>query len=198
MPRRLPSLLLALLLGSAGLLTGCDTDGPESLLGKFEGSVVVEGVARDSLRGEAVYTLVDTPDGPEFVLGLFIGDLLESDYDRYDFIVFRRLGDRPGVGGYTIDDDPDSGAVVTATYANVDDADDPRTARGTILRGTTGLLAITRVDPYGFISGSFRFEGEGLPVGSPTLLFEGAADGRFEARYESPGFLRSLGADLDL
>ena len=188
----MPRLPLALLAATL-VLAGCDGD--DSLLGEFEGQVVVTGDAR-AVDGEAVYTIVETDRGPEFVLGLFVGDLYESDFDAYDYVLFRRPGRRPGVGAYAIDDDPTS--AVGASLARVDEADEPRDAEGYALVGTDGTLAVTRVDGYGFVAGTFRLEAEGLAVGRPERRLTGTASGRFEARYEPPATFRRLGLDLGL
>lgn len=176
------------------LAVGCDAD-DDSLLGAFEGAVEVDGAVR-TVDGEAVYTVVDTEAGPAFVLGLFVGDLYESDFDRYDVVLFRRPGARPGVGAYAVDADPTR--AVAATIARVEDADEPREASGSVLQGTAGTLALTRVDGYGFVSGTYRFDAEGVDVEQPSRSVSGAASGRFEARYEPPSTFRRLGVDLGL
>lgn len=186
---RLLAPLAALLL----VLPGCD--GEESLLGEFRAEVEVADLAR-SVDGEAVYTVVETADGPEFVLGLFVGDLFESDFDEYDYVLFRRPGLVPGVGGYAIDDDPTR--AVAATIAKVDDADEPLESTGAVLHGVDGTLALTNVDAYGFVAGTFRFEAAGVSVQAPSVAVTGRASGTFEARYETPATLRSLGVDLGL
>lgn len=183
----LPALIALVALG------GCDTE--DSLLGEFVGRVEVGDEAR-AVDGEAVYTVVETADGPEFVLGLFVGDLFESDRDAYDYVLFRRPGARPGVGAYAIADERDRS--VAATIARVDDADDPLAAVGAVLRGVDGTLALTSVDSYGFLVGSFEFAADGLTVAPPTRRVLGAAQGTFEARYEPPATFRRLGLDLGI
>ncbi len=175
------------------LATGCDSDG--SLLGEFDGRVALTGETR-LVTGEAVYTVVETERGPEFVLGLFVGDLFESGYDEYDYLLFRRPGSRPGVGAYAIDADPTF--AVAATIAEVDEADDPLASVGHVLYGTDGTLAVTRVDGYGFVAGSFQFDAEGVSVRAPSRRVAGTASGRFEARYEPPATFQRLGLDLGL
>jgi len=182
------SFLVALL-----AITGCDTE--DSLLGEFVGRVEVDAEAR-AVDGEAVYTIVETAYGPEFVLGLFVGDLYESDYDEYDYVLFRRPGSRPGVGAYAIA--TEQGWAVAATIANVEEAGDPLESVGAVLRGVEGTLALTRIDSYGFLSGSFEFEADGLTVTLPTRRVGGAAQGTFEARYEPPATFRRLGIDLGI
>ncbi|PAP78428.1 hypothetical protein BSZ37_19360 [Rubrivirga marina] len=174
-------------------LAGCDSE--DSLLGEFVGRVEVDAEAR-AVDGEAVYTVVETASGPEFVLGLFVGDLYESDYDAYDYVLFRRPGDRPGVGAYAIADEQDRS--VAATIAKVDEADDPLESVGAVLRGVDGTLALTRIDSYGFLAGSFEFDADGLTVTSPTRRVGGAAQGTFEARYVPPATFRRLGLDLGI
>ncbi|MDT0633037.1 hypothetical protein RQM47_06105 [Rubrivirga sp. S365] len=173
------------------LAAGCDAD--ESLLGEFEGRIDVDRSAR-LVEGEAVYTILDGPRGPEFVLGLFVGDLFESDIEDYDYVLFRRPGARPGVGAYAVDADP--AYAVAATIANVDEADDPLKARGEVLRGLEGTLALTRIDDYGFVAGTFQFDAAGFFVQRPAQAVTGAASGTFEARYEPPATFRALGLDL--
>lgn len=180
-------------LASLPVLSGCDSEA--SLLGEFEARVDVADLSR-FVEGEAVYTIVETRHGPEFVLGLFVGDLLESDFDAYDYVLFRRPGPLPGVGGYTIDADPVS--AVAATIARVEEADEPLESTGEVLRGLDGTLAITSVDAYGFVAGTFRFEAEGVRIGAPQRQVRGGASGTFEARYETPATLRRLGVDLGL
>lgn len=187
------SLALSALLVAPLLVLGCDSD--ESLLGEFEGRIAVTADTR-LVEGEAVYTVVETDRGPEFVLGLFVGDLFESDFDEYDYVLFRRPGRRPGVGAYAIDDDPTF--AVAATIADVEEADDPVETFGSVLYGTGGTLAVTRVDGYGFIAGSFQFDAEGFSVRVPSRSLTGAASGRFEARYEPPSTFRRLGLDLGI
>ena len=178
--------VLALLLSA-----GCDSDG--SLLGEFVGRTTVDATT-ERVEGEAVYTVVDGAYGPEFVLGLFVGDLFESDFDAYDYVLFRRPGGRPGVGAYAVDADPVT--AVAATIARVDDADDPLESAGVVLTGTSGTLAVTRVDDFGFVAGTYRFEAEGLRVDVPGVRATGAASGTFEARYAPPSTFRRLGLDL--
>ena len=187
---RLHSLLFFLV---AVASAGCD--GEDSLLGEFVGRTEIDAEAR-AVDGEAVYTVVETADGPEFVLGLFVGDLYESDFDEYDYVLFRRPGGRPGIGAYAINDEFDR--AVAATIARVDDADEPLESVGAVLRGVDGTLALTRVDSYGFLTGTYEFVADGLTVTAPTRRIGGAADGTFEARYEPPATFRRLGLDLGL
>ena len=171
-------------------VAGCDGDG--NLLGEFVGRVEIGAEVR-AVDGEAVYTVVETASGPEFVLGLFVGDLYESDFDEYDYVLFRRPGNRPGVGAYAIADEQDR--AVAATIARVDDADEPLEAIGAVLRGVEGTLALTRVDSNGFLTGTFEFDAQGLTVTTPTRRIGGAAQGTFEARYTPPSTFRRLGLD---
>ena len=186
--RRLPALLAAAL-----LVAGCDAD--DSLLGEFVGQTRIGAEVR-TVEGEAVYTVVETARGPEFVLGLFVGDLYDSDFDAYDYVLFRAPGDRPGVGAYAVDDDPDR--AFAATIAVVDEAEDPLDSVGAVLNGTAGTLAVTRVDGHGFVAGSYRFDADGLSVSAPAQRLTGGASGTFEARYASPSTFRRLGLDLGL
>ena len=191
---RLPGRPLAL--AAAALLAvgaaGCDAN--ESLLGEFVGTVDV--VSALPVEGEAIYTVVATEDGPRFVLGLFVGDLGDNDYDDYAFIAFTREGGRPGVGAYSVDEDTDAPSVVAATLADVEDGDDPLDATGYVLRGRTGVLSITGADAYGNLAGSFQFEAEGASVRAPEVALSGRASGRFEAYYEPPSVFAALGLDL--
>ena len=188
-----PLLASALLVASVAI-SGCD--GQDSLLGEFRGTDQVGELSR-AVEGEAVYTVVETAAGPEVVLGLFVGDLFESDRDEYDYVLFRLPGARPGVGAYAIDDDPGFRAA-SATLARVDDADDVLDARGTVLYGTSGTLAITSVDGYGFTGGTYSFEAQGVRVRQGNGAVSGAARGQFEAYYTSPATFRSLGLDLGI
>lgn len=186
-----PLVLTAAVLLALGT-AGCDTN--ESLLGEFVGTVDVVGA--ELVDGEAIYTVLDTADGPRFVLGLFVGDLGDNDRDDYSFIAFTREGDRPGVGAYSVDEDTDAPSVVAATLADVEDGDDPLDATGYVLRGRTGVLSITGSDGYGNLAGSFRFEAEGASVNRPGVQLDGTASGQFEAYYERPSVFRALGLNL--
>lgn len=186
---RLLAPLVVLFLTAA--FAGCDSQ--ESLLGEFEARVQVDGQTR-FVDGEAVYTVVETERGPEFVLGLFVGDLFESDYDAYDYVLFRRPGSRPGVGAYAVDADPDR--AFAATIARVEEADDPLASVGAVLTGIDGTLALTRIDDYGFVAGSFEFAAEGIRL--PAGRVAGGARGTFEARYEPPSTFRALGLNLGI
>ena len=188
---RTPRFLLAL----AALVTLAACDSQESLLGEFEARLQT-GDAAEAVEGEAVYSVVETADGPRFVLGLFVGDLIDSDRDDYDFIAFGRDGDVPSIGAYAVAEDPRGRQAVTATYADVEDADDAIEAAGAIVRGTDGTLSITNVTRSGFVIGAFQFEGEGFRVEDPSVQLAASASGRFEARYVTPGRLRSLGVEL--
>ena len=190
----MPRLLAPALVVAALALGGCDSQ--DSLLGEFVGTDRVGAVSR-SVEGEAVYTVVDAGRGPEVVLGLFVGDLLESGRDEYDYVLFRLPGDRPGVGAYAVDADPNLRAA-SATIARVDDADDVLDAEGVVLYGTSGTLAITSVDGNGFTGGTYAFEAEGVRVRRGNGAVTGGAAGQFEAYYVSPSVFRSLGLDLGL
>lgn len=192
----MPRLLLAsaLVLTASAAAAGCD--GHDSLLGEFRGTDRV-GAASRAVEGEAVYTVVETAAGPQVVLGLFAGDLYDNDRDEYDYVLFRLPGARPGVGAYVVDGDPGLRAV-SATLARVDDAGDVLEARGVVLAGTAGTLAITSVDGYGFTGGTYAFEAEGVRVREGAGAVSGAARGQFEAYYAEPAVFRSLGLDLGL
>ena len=205
MPRPSALSFAALCAVAGALLAGCDADA-DSLLGEFRGSDRVGAEVRGDLEGEAVYTVAETAAGPVFVLGLFVGDLFESDVDEYDYVLFRRLGDRPGVGAYAVEADPVT--AFSATLARADDVDesleaddesddDDRFRLSAALAGTDGTLAISRVDDYGNVLGTYDLEAEGvlLPRGGRVT---GAARGRFEARYEPPSTFRRLGLDLGI
>lgn len=185
-----PRLLALLLLAP---LAACDAG--DSLFAEFEATLQTDGVS-EQLDGEAVYSVVETARGPRFVLGLFVGDLIDSDRYDYDFIAFRRDGGRPAVGAYAVVEDPRGRDAVTATYADVEDADDAIDARGPVVRGTDGTLTVTSVDGTGVVTGFFQFDGEGYRVENRRAPLEVSADGRFEARYVTPATLRSLGVDL--
>ena len=180
---------------AAALFAACDAN--ESLLGEFEARLQTDD-AVEAIEGEAVYSVVETADGPRFVLGLFVGDLIDSDRDDYDFIAFGRDGDVPSIGAYAVSEDPRGRQAVTATYADVEDADDAIEAEGAIVRGTDGTLTITNVTRAGFVVGAFQFEGEGFRVEAPSVELAASASGRFEARYVTPARLRSLGVELGM
>ena len=180
---------------SGATLAGCDAAGLG--IGDFRGTVQVEADTRP-VEGEAVYTLVETARGPRVVIGLFVGGLFESDYDGYDFVTLRRDGARPGVGAYSVTAEGAGARAFTGSYARVTDADDPDMAQGPVLRATDGVVTVTRVDDFGFVSGTFRFTGDGIRVESPRTTVGGEVSGTFEARYESPDTLRRLGIDIGL
>ena len=177
------------------LLAGCDSDGFG--IGDYRGTVQVDGPT-SPVEGEAVYTVVETARGPRFVLGLFTGSLTDSDRDDYDFAALRRDGGRPGVGAYSVTAEGAGARAFTASYARVADADDPDEAAGPVFRATDGVLTVTQVDDFGFVSGTFRFSGDGSRVENPRTRVTGEVSGTFEARYESPEMLRSLGVDIGL
>lgn len=179
---------------SGAVLAGCDSDGLGP--GDFEGTVQING-ATERVEGEAVYTVVETDRGPRFVLGLFVGDLYDSDFDGYDFASLRRDGTRPGVGAYSVTAEGASRAF-TGSYARVQDADDPSDASGPVIRATDGVVSFTQVDGYGFVSGTFTFSGDGIHVENPRNRVTGEVTGTFEARYERPETLRRLGVDIGL
>ena len=90
---------------------------------------------------------------------------------------------------------------MAATYANVLDADEfdldaDERARGPVLYGTDGTLAITEVDPIGVVSGTFRFDARGIEVGDTGRSVDGVASGEFVARYERPGLVLGRGLNL--
>ena len=176
-------------------LAACDADGTR--IGDFRGTVQVDGAA-DPVEGEAVYTVVETAQGPRFVVGLFVGDLFDSDVDDYNFATLRRDGARPGVGGYSVTTEGAGARAFTGSYARVSDADDPDEAAGPVLRATDGVVTVTQVDDYGVVSGTFRFTGDGVRIESPRTTVTGEVTGTFEARYERPETLRRLGVDLGL
>lgn len=219
--QRLASLALAGALLAPIFLAGCDND-RNDLFGEFVAEVTVDGVQQenpdadeddeDGLRGEAIYTIVETERGREFVLGLFVGDLFDSEYDDYNFIRFRLSGGVPAVGAYAIEEDPErSGAM--ATYAKVkefdgdeqdacvgvdapeEDEDRGDLFCGPILNALDGVLTITRVDGYSVL-GSFNFFARGVNVEAPGRIVDGFANGRFEAVYERPSLVFNRGLDL--
>ncbi|HEX9951850.1 MAG TPA: hypothetical protein VGB53_08795 [Rubricoccaceae bacterium] len=177
------------------LLAGCDSDGFG--IGDYRGTIQVDG-STAPVEGEAVYTVVETVRGPRFVLGLFTGSLTDSDRDDYDFAALRRDGGRPGVGAYSVTTEGAGTRAFTASYARVADADDPEEVAGSVFRATEGVLTVTQVDDFGFVSGTFRFSGDGSRVENPRTRVTGEVSGTFEARYESPETLRSLGVDIGL
>lgn len=188
-------LIVAAAAVSGVLLAGCDADGLG--IGDVRGTTRVDG-ATERFDGEAVYTVVETRRGPRFVLGLFNGRLYDSQPDGYDFASLRRDGGRPGVGGYSVTAEGAGSRAFTASYARVRDADDPDEARGPVVRATEGVVTVTRVDGYGFLSGTVRFAGDGVRVEDPRARVAGEVTATFEARYESPETLRALGVDLGL
>ena len=189
------ALLIVLAALSGAVFAGCDSDGLG--LGDFRADVQLNG-AEAALEGEAVYTVVDGPAGPRVVIGLFNGDLFDNQFDGYNFVALRRDGALPGVGAYAVTVEGAGRTAFTGSYARVDDADDPDEARGPVLRATDGTVTVTRVDEFGFLSGTFQFTGTGIRVESPRTRVLGEVSGTFEARYERPETLRRLGVDLGL
>ena len=182
-------------MGCGALLAGCDSDGLG--IGDFRGTVQVDAASRP-VEGEAVYTVVETPQGPRFVLGLFVGDLYDSRYNEYDFAALRRDGGRPGVGAFSVTPEGAGARAFTASYSQVTNADDPEEASGPAIRATEGVVTITSVDDYGFISGTVHFSGDGVRVENPRARIRGGVSSTFEARYETPETLRRLGVDIGL
>lgn len=187
------TLALALLVATALTAGGCDAF--DSLLGDFEGDVELSGT-RAPVEGEAIYTIVDGPAGPRFVLGLFVDGLTESSRDDYDYVLVRFDGGRPDVGAYAVDDRANGPDVVTATYASVEDAGRPSQTRGAIVRGTDGTFVVSHVDGYGNLAGTLRFDGVGTRLEAPGTTVTGGATTRFEARYEAPVVFQRLGIAL--
>ncbi len=165
------------------LLAGCDSDALG--IGDFRGTVQVDAASRP-VEGEAVYTVVETARGPRFVLGLFVGDLYDSRYDDYDFAALRRDGGRPGVGAFSVTAEGAGARAFTASYAQVTDANDPDEAAGPAIRATEGVVTITQVDDYGFLTGTVHFSGDGVRVENPRTRIRGEVSSTFEARYETP------------
>lgn len=203
MPRLAASFVAVLFLALS--LSACDNERNE-LFGEFIAEVLVDGTpeqnpdadpADDELTGEAVYTVVQTEYGREFVVGLFVGDLFDSEHDDYQYVLFRLKGGVPAVGAYAIDDDPEYSAA-RAIYADVQELDDDDfgdVLDGEILTGTDGVLAISYVDDFS-IRGTFRFDARGVDVRDPSGFLDGLANGRFEAVYERPELVLNRGLDL--
>lgn len=206
MPRLVPVVLAILLLP----LAACDSESND-LFGEFIAEVLVDGIpeqnpdaeaGEDELTGEAVYTIVQTEHGQEFVLGLFVGDLFDSQYDDYQYVLIRLKGGVPEVGAYAIEDDPQYTAA-RAIYADVQEVDEDEAdgngieddLEGEILTGTDGVLAISYVDPFS-VRGTFRFDARGIDVQVPSRFVDGLASGRFEAVYEQPSLVLNRGLDL--
>ncbi|MEM1054764.1 MAG: hypothetical protein AAGI52_04505 [Bacteroidota bacterium] len=211
----MPRLALAALLLASLSLAACDNQ-RNDLFGEFEANVLVDGVEeqnpddegdddeRDGLEGEAVYTVVQTERGQEFVIGLFVGDLFDSQFDDYQYLLFRLEGDGPSVGAYAIDDDPENSGA-RAIYADVQEPEDDEDRGegeeeddafiGEILTGTDGVLTISYVDQFS-IRGTFRFDARGLDVRNPERFLDGEASGRFEAVYERPSLVLNRGLEL--
>ena len=82
-------------------------------------------------------------------------------------------------------------------FSDDDDEEEGDRSLDVALAGTDGTLAISRVDGYGFVLGTYDVDGEGvfLPRGGRAT---GSARGTFEARYEPPETFRRLGLDLGL
>lgn len=186
-------LSLALLLATALTASGCDA--VTSLLGDFDGNVELAGTSA-TVEGDAIYTVVDGPTGPRFVLGLFVDGVTESSRDDYDYVLVRFDGGLPAVGAYAVDGRANGSDVVTATYATVEDAGRPSTARGAIVRGTDGTFIVSHVDGYGNLAGTLRFDGVGTRLEAPGTTVSGGATTRFEARYEAPAVFQRLGITL--
>ncbi|MEM6326448.1 MAG: hypothetical protein AAF791_04955 [Bacteroidota bacterium] len=202
----MPRLALLASVLSLLLVTGCDS-GSSDLFGEFIADVTVDGVrvtdpdddpdddeTPEDLTGEAVYTVVQTENGPEFVLGLFVGDLFDSQYDDYQYVLFRLAGGVPSVGAYGVAEDPERTAA-RALYADVLDGDDPEEATGQILNGTDGVLALSSVDPYSIV-GTFNFDARGVDVQNAQRIVRGRMSGQFEAVYEQPSLVLNRGLDL--
>lgn len=173
-------------------LAGCDADG----LG-LDGAYVaqVSGDVTTDLTGEALYTTFDGPGGPTFVLLFFRGDLNDNDEDAYAYVALWRDGGRPGVGVFPIDRAQATPAAFLGSYADLVGAESAEAA-GPVVSATSGVLTITDTDA-GVLSGSFRFDGQGLFLPDTDAFIEAAVSGTFQARFIQPGVLNSLGIDFD-
>ncbi len=190
--RSLLPLLAALALPA---LSGCDED-PNGLDldGEFVASVTGDVAA--ALSGEAVYTVFDTARGPRFALLFFRDDVFDNDREEYAYVALHRAGTRPGVGVYPIGSDEPSGEAFAGSFADLVEADEPD-AEGFVLTATGGVLTLTHVDPAGFLTGSFRFDGTGLALPDTGRFITASVDGTFEARFMSAATLRGLDIDFD-
>lgn len=173
------------------LVGGCDN--AESLLGEFRANVT--GDVSSAFDGEAVYTTFDTANGPTFALFFFRDDLFENDREAYTYVALHRRGDRPGVGVFPVDSNDPAPSAFGGSYADLVEADTPE-AIGPVLTATDGVLTITSFET-GFMTGSFRFEGQGLFLPDRSEFIEAAVSGTFEARFAAASTLRSLGIDFD-
>ena len=174
------------------LVAGCDAI--ETLRG--EHTVVISGDVVDAFTGEAVYSVLDGPSGPRFVLLLSRDDLFDNDDDDYTYIVMTRRSDTPGVGVFAIAEDDASHDTFSGSFADLEQADEPLEATGPVLTAITGVLAITDINA-GYLVGSFRFDARGLNLPDRSGFIDAALDGSFEARSVSPSTLNNLEVDFD-
>ncbi len=194
-PLPLMKLRISVSFGLIGLLTltaGCDA--VATLRG--EHNVVISGDVADAFVGEAVYSVLNGPSGPRFVLLLSRDDLRDNDEDDYTYIVMTRQSDVPGVGVFTIAENDASNDTFTGSFADLARADEPLDATGPVLSARTGVLSITNIEGD-YLVGAFRFDARGLNLPDRSGFIDAALDGVFEARPVSPSTLENLEVDFD-
>ena len=189
----LPAFGLLSLLALSPLLSGCDDEGGLDLNGEYFAEVT--GDVTSDLAGEAFYTTFDGPDGPTFVLLFFRDNLRDNDEDAYAYVALWRDGTAPGVGVYPISSVDPSPETFSGSYTDLVDAETPE-ASGPAISATTGVLTITDFDT-GELTGSFRFDGEGLFLPETDTFIGASVSGTFVANFIDPGLIDGLSIDFD-
>ena len=193
-PAALRHVSLFLSIVVAGLAAaGCD---PVTGLGAGDFEATISGDVDAALAGDAFWTVVQDDGAQTFVLILFNDDINANDREDYHFIAVSRAGPQPGVGVFAVDNDQPNPPTFRGQYANLADADEP-TAAGPVLGATGGVLTVTRVDT-GLMTGSFRFDAEGLLLPETSAFITGTLDGTFDARFLDPDVLTGLGIPFGL
>ncbi len=184
-------LLTFTIAGLAG--TGCDE---VTGLGSGDFEATIAGDVDAALAGDAFWTVVQNNGADTFVLILFNDDINANDREDYHFIALSRAGAVPGVGVFAVDNDQPNPPTFRGQYANLAEADEP-TAAGPVLGATGGVFTVTRFDS-GLMTGSFRFDAEGLLLPETGMFITGTLDGTFDARFLSPDVLTGLGIPFGL
>lgn len=186
----------ALALGIAA--TAVTAGGCDEVIGLGNGDfeATISGDIDAALAGDAFWTVVDDNGSSTFVLILFNDDINSNDREDYHFIALSRAGAEPGVGVFAVDNDQPNPPTFRGQYANLAEADEP-TATGPILGATGGVFTITRFDS-GLMTGSFRFDAEGLLLPDTGAFITGTLDGTFDARFLDPDVLVGLGIPFGL
>jgi hypothetical protein len=188
-PRFARGLLLALAVALA--TAGCD-ENDLGLNGEFVATV--SGDVKAEYAGDAFYTVYDSDTGPVFVLLFLRNSLSDNTEDEYAYVALWREGPLPGTGVYPVESAQTAPAAFAGAYTDLVDAESPD-ASGPAVSATDGVLTITDQDT-GELTGSFRFDGQGLFLPDTDDFIAASVSGTFEARYLAPGSVFALPIDF--